>query len=503
MSERNVPTAPPGARRAGTTALTAGLAVIGATSVTGAAVPLAALAFAAWAAAPYAALWAVSRVAGTAWIIGGAGLAALVFEIAIRLTVFVVPRGSTAAVALVFSPVVIGLVAMPVGAACGWIAGRLWTRGAVGRVAVTLSTLAMSAWTIVGIAWPEQLPTARLARQRALEVIGAPRIVTGGDRWVLRPITGATAWPTAVDVDGDGDEALATVAGGTIEIRRLPSLEVIARHRLAQPSSWSWYSRLARLPDGLALVATGGGFQETRVTNLDGSDRWRYRPDASLPPTSLVAADLDADGLTEFYATINAAMVRLDASGRETWRRDIPSPYPLGTLRPSVRGPGLVAAAEYRGAVHVWQADGTVAGTLPWPADAQPLRLADWTDGRVLLSVATGCSMPPGCAARADGLDGRTRWQLDAPAHMRPVDVVTLVPGAGRPPLRVLVSSASTDVGRSRLQVVDADGRVDYDEVLASTPRLTVVHTNAGDQLLVQVDDRLALLEPSAPMPLR
>ncbi|MFN7980091.1 MAG: hypothetical protein U0P30_18300 [Vicinamibacterales bacterium] len=496
MSELPSPATSPGARRAGAVTLTAGLLVVGLTSITGAAVPLAALGFAAWAAAPYAALWAVSRVAGTAWIIGGAGLAALVFEIAVRLTVFVVPRGSTAAVALVFSPVVIGLVAMPVGAACGWLAGRLWTRGVVGRVAVAVSTVAMAVWTIVGVAWPEQLPTARLARQRALDAIGAPRVVAGGDRWTSRAIPGATAWPAAIDVDGDGNEALATVAGGTIEIRRLPTLDVVARHTLAQPSSWSWYSRLARLPDGLAVVATGGGFQETRVTSLDGSERWTYRPDATLPPTSLVAADLDADGVTEFYATINAAIVRLDAAGRETWRRDIPSPYPLGTLPPSDRGPGLVAAAEYRGAVRVWRADGTAAGSLPWPADAQPLRLADWTDGRVLLSVATGCSGTPGCGARADGLDGRTRWRIDAPAHMRPMDIVTLRPRPGQPPLRVLVASASTDVERARLQVIDAEGRVDYDEVLASTPRLTVVRTKAGDQLLVQVDDRLSLLAP-------
>lgn len=485
------------ARRAGTLVLVAGLAVVGLTSLAGAGVLLAAIGFAAWAAAPYAALWAISRVAGTAWIIGGTGLAGLVFEIAIRLTVFVVPRGSTAAVALVFSPVVIGLVAMPVGAACGWLAGRLWTRGIVARVAVTLSTIAMAAWTIVGVAWPEQLPTARLARQRALDAIGAPRVVSGGDHWTSQPISGATAWPDAVDVDGDGDEALATVSGGTVEIRRLPALDAVARHTLGQPSSWSWYSRLARLPDGLAVVATGGGFQDTWVSDLAGTERWRYRPDATLPPTSLLPADLDADGVTEFYATIAAAVVRLDAGGRETWRRDVPSPYPLGTLPASARGPGLVAAAEYRGAVHVWQGDGTIAATLRWPADGQPLRLAEWRDGRVLLSMATGCSGTPGCGVRADGLDGRTRWQLDAPAHMRPVDVVTLFPTASGAPLRVLVSSATTDVGRARLQVVAADDHVVYDEVLASVPRLTVVHTRAGDHLLVQDDAGLRRLAPS------
>jgi hypothetical protein len=233
----------PNARRIGTLALATGLTVVGVTSLTGAAVPVAAIAFAVWATAPYLALWGVSRGAGTAWIIGGAGLAGLVFEIAIRLTVFVVPRGSTAAVALIFSPVVIGLVAMPLGAACGWLAGRLWTRGLAARAAVVLSTIVMAAWTVVGIAWPEQLPTARLARQRALEAIGTPRVVTGTERWSSRPITGAAAWPTAVDITGDGDEALATLAGAAIEIRGLPSLDVVTRHTLSAPSSWSWSSR--------------------------------------------------------------------------------------------------------------------------------------------------------------------------------------------------------------------------------------------------------------------
>lgn len=484
-------------RRAGTLVLAAGLAVVGLTSLAGASAPLAALAFAAWAAAPYGALWALSRVAGTPWLIGGAGLAALVLEIAIRLTVFVVPRGSTAAVALVFSPAVVGVVAMPVGAALGWLAGRAWPRGMIARGAVVTAALAMAAWTIVGVAWPEQLPTARLARQRALDAIGAPRVVTGGDRVRSRVVEGRADWPHAVDIDGDGDDELATVTVGAIEIRRLPDLDVVARHMLESPSSWSWYSRLARVGGELVVVATGGGFQETRVTALDGGERWRYHPDANLPPTSLVAADLDADGDTEFYATIGAALVRLDGTGRETWRREVPSPYPLGTLAASPQGGGLVAAAEYRGAVHVWQADGTPAATLTWPADAQPLRLADDVDGRVLLSLPSGCDEAPGCGVRAVGLDGRERWRLDAPSHMRPVDVITLRPLPQAAPWRVLVSAASSNVGRARLQVFDATGAVVYDEVLSVTPRLVVVRRRRGDHLLVQSGDHLRLLAPA------
>lgn len=497
MSASPLPLSNDRTRRTGTLVLAAGLAVVGLTSLAGASAPVAALAFAAWAAAPYAALWALSRVAGTPWVIGGAGLAALVLEIAIRLTVFVVPRGSTAAVALVFSPAIVGVVAMPVGAALGWLAGRLWSRGVAARAAVTCSTIAMVAWTIVAIAWPEQLPTARLARQRALEAIGAPRIVTGGDRLVSQVVDGRASWPHAVDVDGDGDEELATVTVGAIEIRRLPSLDVVARHTLASPSAWSWYSRLTRVGGELVVVATGGGFQDTRVTGLDDAERWRYHPDATLPPTSLVAADLDADGDTEFYATIGAALVRLDGTGRETWRREVPSPYPLGTLAASPLGGGLVAAAEYRGAVHVWQADGTPAATFAWPADAQPLRLADDADGRVLLSLPSNCDAAPGCSVRADGLDGRERWRLDAPDHMRPVDVVTLRAVPKAPPWRVLVSAASSDVGRARLQVVEATGAVVYDEVLASTPHLVVVRRRHGDHLLVQAGDRLRLLAPA------
>lgn len=494
------PTTTPDAatRRAGTTTLAAGLAVVIATSLAGGAdAPLSALAFAAWAIAPYALLWTLSRLTGTAWIVGGAGLAAVVLEIAVRLTVFVVPRGSTAAVALVFSPIAITVVAMPVGGALGWLAGRLWPRGPAVRASVTLAAAAVATWIVVGVAWPDQLPTARLARRRALEAIGSPRVVAGGPAWTWRPIEGAAAWPMAVDLDGDGDDDLATVGGGVLEVRRLPSLESIARHPLGQPSAWSWYSRVVRLGGGLAIVATGGGFQETWVGDLDGTERWRYHPDASLPPTSLRPADLDGDGATEFYATTATALVRLDDGGREVWRRDVAQLYPLGTLAPSAGVPGLVAAAEYRGTVHVWQADGTPVAQLPWPADAMPLRLADWMDGRVLLLTATDCDAPPGCAARAVGLDGRERWRIDAPPHMRAIDVMTIAPAPAVPLLRVVVAAASRDVGRARLQILDAADRIVYDEVFAETPRVTVARRRAGDVLVVQDGERMRLLTPA------
>jgi hypothetical protein len=63
----------------------------------------------------------------------GAGIAALTADLRVRESVLLFPRGSTAAVALVFSPAYIAAVVMPLGAAAGWVPGRLSDRHTAGE----------------------------------------------------------------------------------------------------------------------------------------------------------------------------------------------------------------------------------------------------------------------------------------------------------------------------------------------------------------------------------
>src|SRR4051812_19162069 len=90
---------------------TAGFVVVVATSLLGEG--LGVLAFAAFALVPYAILLLIGRFIRDPWVVGGAGMATLATEIGIRLSVFVYPRGSTAALTLIFSPVFIAIFAIP------------------------------------------------------------------------------------------------------------------------------------------------------------------------------------------------------------------------------------------------------------------------------------------------------------------------------------------------------------------------------------------------------
>lgn len=103
-------------------ALLGGALVVGTNLAAGA--PTAGLlGFTLWALAPYFLLLGLARLPrfSDPWPFVGAGAAAVAAEAGVRASVFVFPRGSTAAVALVFSPALILLAVLPAGAAAGKI----------------------------------------------------------------------------------------------------------------------------------------------------------------------------------------------------------------------------------------------------------------------------------------------------------------------------------------------------------------------------------------------
>jgi len=486
------------------------LLVVG-SSLAGSGGSLLALPFAAWASAPWAVLLAAGRIGVPPWISAGATVAGLAVELGVRLAVFVFPAGSTAAIALVFSPLAVA-VAMAVGAGAGWAAQWSWPRtGVPGRLAIGAAAVLATTWLVVALARPDLLPTARVARQRALEAIGPPRVALGGSDWTATTVHEGAFWAVAADLDGDGRDDLATIDGAAIAIRASGSTAVpgaahavppvSVRATLAVPSMWSWYSRLARLGSEIVVVQTGGGYQETAVATLDGRELWRYRPDPALPPTALTAADLDGDGVTEFYATTTAGTVRLDASGRDVWRRDGRPDGLLGTLPASPLGPALVATTEYGRAIRLWTPEGHPYADLPWP-EGRPLALGDGPGGRVVLVADPDCgdTRRP-CRLRALGFDHRERLVAGLPPAMQVVDARLLRTGAPGDPHVVMTTAAPRGVDRGGLRVIDATGAVRYDEVLTAVPRLVVARgTPSGvDTLYVHDGDRLRQLAPVAP----
>src|SRR5262245_2115453 len=89
--------------------------------------------FALYALLPYAFLLLFGRLVPAPGAAFGAGAAALAVEVGVRLSVFVYPRSSTAAIALVFSPIFITAIVLPLGGVLGFASERLFRRGPVAR----------------------------------------------------------------------------------------------------------------------------------------------------------------------------------------------------------------------------------------------------------------------------------------------------------------------------------------------------------------------------------
>jgi hypothetical protein len=245
--------------------------------------------------------------------------------------------------------------------------------------------------------------------------------------------------------------------------------------------------RLARIGGSLVVVDTGGGLDDTRVRDLDGTERWRYRPEHEVAATSLVPADLDADGNTEFYATITSNAVRLDAAGQEVWR----APFSVGRIvatAPQTRRDAAWIVAEGQGETVVWDSRGTRLGSVTMK-DAKPLGVIDRADGRFLL---TG-----GPALHAVGLDGRVAftWTVEGMTVLSALPL-SLEPGA--PPSVALIATGPRPITRWRLQIVSLEAALLYDEILDTPARLLKARGADGVDRLFLDRASLFTLRPRA-----
>lgn len=479
------------ARRISVALALTGTALVVGTSLLGD-LGLALLLLVAWSLLPYGVL-AGAGPRLTPWTAAGMGVAALAVEVGIRLAVFVFPRGSTAAIGLLFSPPFILVVAMPIGAAIGWLVE--WT-ARVGRRTLQGVLLAASATaavlTVIGIGRPDLFPTTVLARNRAIERIGPPRVVVGAGRFERIPVGPRATWRMVGDVDGQPGDEIAIVEGNALQLYAPDTLGRGTTIPLGEEARrrWNWFSQPARADDQLVIAETGGGFQETQARNLDGSIRWTYRPDRSLPPSALVPADLDGDGLGEFYATTNDALVRLDGTAREVWRTRVVNATVSFTAPRTSRDPAWVVTAGQPGRVTVTGADGAHVADLAIP-DGSAVGFVDWPDGRFVLAA--------GSALRVVRLDGHVALEWRVP-DMSIVQAVPVTWQPGEPARLAVLAGGPRDTKRWRLQLVALDGTVAYDEVLDAMPRLMKAAGPAGvDTLLLSGSDLLALRPLAAP----
>jgi hypothetical protein len=470
-----------------------GAAIVSLTSIVGSGFSPLAIPFALWSLLPYGVLWLVGRMLRNPWPALGAGTAALAADLGIRSAVFLWPRGSTAAIALVFSPAYIAAIIMPIGAGTGWLLGRMWEWHLAGRIVAAIIWPTALGLLMLGLARPELFPTTVLQRRALLERIGPPRIVTGADDFTSVPVSAKSGWYVARDLDGQPGEELAIVDHTGADLLDSDTLNV-QRHIPfgGQPGRlWGSFSTLVRLPDERLVVAqTGGGFSRTLVQDLNGAELWEYRPNPTLAPDALRPADLDGDGTIEFYASSTDFIVRLDANGREIWRRPTKLAALLATLPRDGESPPWIVAVEYGRKLMVWDDSGQVLVDRAVTADNSPLSVVDTFAGRVLIHGST--------VARGYGLTGTPLFEV-------PLGDFTLSQAAG---VRLssdrsylaLVGSTDRDSSRYRLAIIDANRRIVYDEIFDRYPRMiTARRADGSDALFIHDSQGLRWLRPRLP----
>jgi hypothetical protein len=465
-----------------------GVVLVWTTSIAGSGFSPLSLPFALWSTTPYAVLWIVGSRMQDRWPALGAGTSALAADLGIRAAVFLWPRGSTAAIALVFSPAYITALVMPIGATAGWLFGKLWRWRLAGRILVlTAGPIALGLLTL-GLARPEIFPTTVLKRRALLERIGPPRVAVGAETFQSIPVSAKAAWFLTASLDAQPGDELAIVDHAGAEVLDTATREVKGHITFAgEPGRlWGSFSTLVRMPDDhIAVAQTGGGFSRTLVQDLNGRELWEYRPNPRLAPDALRPADLDGDGRLEFYASSTDGITRLDAEGHEVWRRPTTAAL-LDMLPRTSDGPAWIVATEYGRKVLVWDENGKQISELAVTAEASPLAVVDSFAGRGFVYGGT--------SARAFDLHGKSLFEV-------PFGDFTLSTAAAvrfsssENPYLALVGSTDRETSRYRLLIVNEKLQAVYDEILDEYPRTLVARQADGsDTLFVNAGQTLRQL---------
>lgn len=447
--------------------------------------------FTLWALAPYAVYYFAARErCDEPWIPAGAGAAALAVEAGIRASVFLWPRGSTAAVTLVFSPGYILTVVMPVGALAGWAAGRAWRAGGtLPRAFIALASSAALALAFIEFGRPELFPTRRLKRNRILAEVGEPRVVSGADAFERVPVSASSSWRQAAELDGAPGDEIALVDQRGYELLDPATFASQGKTPFnGDPGRmWNWFSALARLDGRVVVVQTGGGFSETAVRELDGTTLWTRKPDPRLAPDALKPADLDGDGRLEFYTSSNGTIARLDGSGKEVWTKSTRNGS-LSATAPRTGGtPAWVVAHEYGRRALVWDENGAPLAEIPLGARVAPRAIVDWPATRGIALLGEGLTIL--------GLDGKPSFTR-ALTHLSLTDAVSFRPAPGAKPLLAATFAAPPNVKRWALLILDAEGRELYREIQDRPTALFKARRPDGGETLLVSGETLTALRP-------
>lgn len=453
---------------------------------------IALLLFSVWGSVPYGVICFGHRLTSNPWVLGGAGASALAAEIGYRASVFLWPQSSTQALALLFSPILIVVIFIPAGAALGWLAGRLW-RFESRTLRTTIVAVSAAIWglTVLGLARPELFPTSVYSREQAQTQLGEPRVVVG-DGVFEKTLVSTSAWApwyVAAELDGLPGEEVAVFGYDVVEVLDPADFRIKNRLRIVRGHGplLSGSETLARIDGRLLIVQQGGGYQPTEVRSLEGELVWAHRPDQSPPPTALLPADLDGDGMIEFYAA-GSAVERLDGAGNPVWIRDARA-YRLVLAPRKGTEPAWVVSHEYNRPIKVWDENGNALGELAQLGKDRPIAVVDRPDGRGLLLKES--------AVRVVSIAGHDLFRF-------PLEGLTVVSGlsvrfrVNEGPHLVVVAGAPRDVERWRLLIWGADQDPVYDEVFDTDrpPSIFKARRDDGAETLFLWRDDLHALRP-------
>jgi hypothetical protein len=443
----------------------------------------------AWALAPYAAVWLLPRVTQNAWVQTGAALAVLAGELYVRVELLFFARGSTSSLVLLFSPLYLLVVALPVGAGLGWVIGRGWRRSRpAGRGLIVAAGVACAVLAGIAAARPAWLPYGLGTLVSAKERIGPARVVAGEAVLKKMRLSSRSAWYDVGAFDGTPQETIASIADRDVVL--LDPATGAEKGRLAfSPEArrrWNGFSRLVRDGAELVIVQTGGGYSEVEVLEFGGAPRWRFRPDPALPPIALLPRGVDGAGRVAFYAASKDSVYRLDATGGVVWTRTTGGLVNALDVAAAEQGqPALVVAVGTGGRVWTWDADGRAQEQITLPGDDYRYKLVAWPRARSLVGGSK--------AVRAFDLEGRRLFE-HALGDFRYGDAVAVRLESAGPPHLAVLAAAPREVGLARLLVFSAAGDLVYDEILPTYARVMTAADGAGRGQMLLLSDASGLV---------
>lgn len=193
----------------------------------------------------------------------------------------------------------------------------------------------------------------RTGPERAPESELTPGIKVGAETFEREQVSPLVGWVQSDVYDAKEGLEIAVLEYGKISFLD-PKTYAVKRTVEIDDDRIAYRQLVSLRVDGkLNLIAGGGGYSDVGFFDLKGNSLWQFKVDDRLPPTKMIASDLDDDGTKEFYVSDHNGVFRLNTDGQIVWRSNTKQNYYLVTLPAEGNRPATVVTE--RG---IWDAQG-------------------------------------------------------------------------------------------------------------------------------------------------